>query len=479
MSIYPKGRRSRRSFAFNALLYMRKLFFLFLIVGYTTLAQDTSRVVLTLDECIQTALNNNLSIQRAQNNRLIAKSNQLQSIMGHLPSINAQVNYDFFFGTTFDVNAARQVTATTRSSQPRISANYNLFNGFATHSTRQQRTSELVAAEENVEATKIQTEANIMEAYLAVLLGEENIRISQERVDFLQAQLDRAVSRESVGVGNMEEVFNFRSQLATEKLNRQTLENQYQSDKLRLLQAMRLDVTEFEYAIEAIEESDEELLNEVDPFSTVLTDIMGINPSLRGALATKEAAKFQYRAAMGQALPNISFFGMVGSNFSSNGAVNPNETVTDANGNVIPRFEPNATYFEQLGYNQFEYINFTLQIPIFNRLQTTNNIQVAKLNMINSELAVEEATQNITNIVQQIYLDLVSAQVTYQSALENMDALQQSFQFMERRYETGNTDFYTYLESLNNKNRAEIQLINAKYGIVLRQKILDVYRRSS
>jgi len=54
--------------------------------------------------------------------------------------------------------------------------------------------------------------------------------------------------------------------------------------------------------------------------------------------------------------------------------------------------------------------------------------------------------------------------------------LDQTYVFMKKRFETGNTDFYTYLESLNNKNRAEIQLINAKYSIIFRKKVLDLYR---
>jgi outer membrane protein len=59
---------------------------------------------------------------------------------------------------------------------------------------------------------------------------------------------------------------------------------------------------------------------------------------------------------------------------------------------------------------------------------------------------------------------------------DNLVALNQSFEYVKTRYENGNTDFYTYLESLNNKNRAEVELVNAKYSIVFRKKILGVYR---
>ena len=446
---------------------MKNILILFLVFSATSLFGQDTEVVLTLDECIATALENNLTIKQAKNMELIAKSNKFQALMNHLPSLNAQANYDFFFGTTFDVNAARQVTATTNSSSPRITSSVVVFNGLSRHYNRKQMAIQFEGAKNDTESSKIQTEAGILESYLQVILGEENIRISGDRVVFLEAQLNRAEKRESVGVGNMEEVFNFRSQLATEKLNLQTLKNAYESSKLALLQSMRLDITEADYAISPILISEESLLDEIEPFDQILGEILNTSPFLLSAQYNRQAAKYQFRSAWGQRLPTVSVFGMFGSNYSSNGARNPE---TD-------ELEPNATYRQQIGYNEFQYINFSLNIPIFNQFQTGNQVQVAKLNVANSELAEEQATQTITNAVQQIYLDLIAAQTTYQSALENMDALQQSFDFMTRRYETGNTDFYTYLESLNNKNRAEIQLINAKYSILLRKRILDTYRR--
>lgn len=440
-----------------------------------TIAQEEN--VLTIDQCIQIALDNNLSLKQAQNNSLMARAAQMQAIMGHLPSLSAGANYDYFVGTTFDQNAARQVTATTNSSNPNIQGRLTLFNGLSVHNTRKQRINEYLAAKNTVDDAKLTTEASILSAYLNVLLGGENIRISGERVDLLQAQLDRAIKRESVGVGNMEDVYNFRSQLATEKLNLQTMKNVYQQNLLTLLQAMRIDPTEANYTLEPVGDSASDLLTTIDPFDQVLNECMTVNPALASAKSSFEAAKYQYRAAWGQQMPTISIFGMVGSNYSSNGATNPDKPFNDpSTGEGFFNFEPNATFLEQMGYNQFEYLNFSLNIPIFSQLRGNTQIQTAKLSMDNAQLNNEMAMQDLTNAVQRIYLDLVAAQVTYESALENLAALQQSFEFMKKRYETGNTDFYTYLESLNNKNRAETQLINAKYSIVLRKKVLDVYR---
>ena len=53
--------------------------------------------------------------------------------------------------------------------------------------------------------------------------------------------------------------------------------------------------------------------------------------------------------------------------------------------------------------------------------------------------------------------------------------LQMAFEFAKSRYENGTIDFVTYLTSLNGKNTGELQLVQAKYTILFRQLILDIY----
>lgn len=421
--------------------------------------------VITLDRAIEIALENNIQLKRAKNNALIAKANKFQALMNYLPSVAAAVNYDFFFGTFFDTNAAKQISATTNSSNPRIDVNAVLFNGFSNTYNLKSRNAAEDAAGHDIETQNIIVKSTVLSTYLNVLLDRENIKISEDRIELLNRQLDREIKRESVGVGNMEQVYNFRSQLANENLNRTNLENQYQRDRLALLQTLQLDPSN-EYEIETYAVSEDEILLEAEPFDQVLVASLDFAPDLKRAEATNQSSVYQMKSAKAARYPTVNFFARIGTNYSSNGALNPE---TGA-------FDTDASFFDQIEFNEFEYFNFTLNIPIFNRWQTNTNIQVAKINMVNSELDVKQAYQTITNTVQTVYLDLISAQNTYKAANENLIALQQSYDFSTKRYETGNTDFFTYLESLNNKNRAEIQLANAKYSIVLRKKILDIYK---
>lgn len=447
---------------------MKKSFvFLAALVPFFVLAQTEAELTqLTLDECIETALERNIAIKQARNNEIIAESNRFQSIMNFFPSLSAGINYDFFFGNFFDTNAARQVSETTNSSNPNLSTNMVLFNGFSNHYQLRQRSNELVAATATTKNARLNVESNILTFYLNVILDKENIKIAQERVDLLEAQLEREKKRESVGVGNLESVYNFQGQLANQKLTLNNLENTLQRDLLTLFQAMQLEPNAGDYVVQPYEVHESELLLKADPFQMVLEESLNSSPALIAANASLAASKFQMKSARAQRYPTITAFGRVGSNYSSNGARNP------TNG----EFQPDASFGEQMEFNEFEYVNFSLNIPIFTRFQTSNQIQTAKVGMANAELDVAQAINNITNLVQTAYLDLVSAQNTYVSARENLEATSQTFEFMKKRFETGNTDFYTYLESLNNKNRAQLELVNARYSIIFRKKILELYR---
>ncbi len=445
---------------------MRKILLLaFTLTTLIASAQDDqTKNVLTLDNCIDMALERNISLKQARNNEIIAESNRFQSVMNFFPSVTAGINYDFFFGNFFDTNAARQVSATTNSSNPNISTNVILFNGLSNHYGLQQSKQQQNAALQNTRSAAQDVESTILTMYLNVILDKENIKIAEERVTLLQSQLEREQKRESVGVGNLETVYNFQGQLANQRLTLNNFNNQLKSDMLALFQAMQMDPNESDVQPYDVEEG--ELLLNVDPFEVILEESLNSSPALKAANASQKSSLYQYKMAKAQRYPTISAFGRIGSNYSSNGARNP--TTGD--------FDSNADFGTQLRYNEFEYVNLSMSIPIFTRFQTSNSIQTAKVNMTNAELDVTGAMNTVTNLVQRAYLDLVTAQSTYVSTKENLYSLNQSFEFVKKRYETGNTDFYTYLESLNNKNRAEIELVNAKYSIIFRKKILDLYR---
>ena len=252
----------------------------------------------------------------------------------------------------------------------------------------------------------------------------------------------------------MEQVYNLRSQIANEKLNKVTLENRYKSDRLALLQTLLLDPS-LEYIIEDANVLGQSIDPSIPEYHELLQAVLDYSPGLKSAGLGIESSKMDMAIAKADKLPNLSMRAAYGSTFSSNNQ---------------------EDYIEQLDLNGQKFVGFALNIPIFDRNRVKNNIHVSSINIANSELDFEQVKIDLVNNLQQAYLDLVAAKSTDEAARENLTALEQSFKFSETRYNSGNTDFYSYLESLNNKNRAEIDLINSRYSFLFRKRILEIYQ---
>lgn len=443
---------------------------LLLLLGFIVVkAQNPAeKQTLTLEECINSALAQNVQVKQAANDLLVSKAKRFQAISNYLPRIGASGGYYIRNGNFFDNTVDRFITETTKSFSVGASANMVLFNGLNNLHNMQSAFHTYKASEAALDGQKLSVEADVLTAYLSILMDQENLRISEQRIVLLDAQLERAVKRESVGVGNLEAVYNLQSQVANEKLNKVKLGNILQSDFLQLIQILQMDPSQG-YEIEQFGELNDLDLSQIESYDQILNDALGFSPQLRSANSSFESARYNYYMAHSNFLPSISAYYAYGTGYSSNGAINPDTGLPEAN----------ADFITQLGYNIQPSIGIEFNIPIFTRFNNRTTYQTAKVGMMNAELDIELARITITNTVQQVYQDLIAAQSTYQAAKENLEALDQSFNYSKKRYETGNTDFYTYLESLNNKNRAELELVNAKYSIVFRKKILELYRGQS
>uniref|UniRef100_UPI00404810D1 TolC family protein n=2 Tax=Roseivirga sp. TaxID=1964215 RepID=UPI00404810D1 len=445
---------------------MKKLIFTFclaFLVSPIIKAQE----VLTLEECIEIALENNLDIKRARNNAIAAKANLTQSKFNFLPSLSAGASHNWNEGLQFDNTSGSLVNTTTLSGGGSIGGSITVFDGFSNLLGMQRNKILYDASEETIKSNIQSTEASIVFSFLQVITTEENLKIAEQTRGLLSEQLDREEKREKAGVGNMEQVYNFRSQVAQQDLNIVNLRNSLESNRLTLLQLLLLDPSK-DYQFEGITTNDAELEQSIGDYTTVFEKSMSFSPAVKSAELNLAASQKNLKASQFLWMPSLSINGSYGSSWSSN------IKLRDENNQLILPIQvlDVSTQFDR---NRSKQASLNLNIPIFTRFQNRNQVQQSKIQMLNSELGLEQAKNNLTNLVQQAYLNLVNAKSTYAAAKQSMINLNMAFEFAKSRYENGTIDFVTYLQSLNGKNTGELQLVQAKYTILFRQLILDIY----
>lgn len=437
--------------------------------------------VLTLEECINIALDNNINIKTARNNAVSARAGYSQSKFNFLPSLSGFASHRWNEGLQFDQTSGGLVNKTTLSGGGSLNANLTVFNGFQ-NSLNVVRTKFLYEASEQAIESNIQaTEASVVGSFLQVISTQENLKIQEQTLELLKEQLSREEKREAAGVGNMEQVYNFRSQVAAQNLQIVNQSNLLESSKLALTQLLLLNPAD-DYDFQGITIDDTKLEEEIADYGSIYDKSTAYSPALKSAELNLEATKKSLKMSQYAWMPTFSINASYGTNWSSNvrdylTEVDPatGETVfvRDGDGN---RIDLGVTSLgTQFDNNVSKSASFNLNIPIFSRFQNKTNLQQTKIQMLNSELALEQTRNTLTNQVQQAYLNLVNAKTSYVAALESLVNLNTSFEFAQNRYESGTIDFVTYLTSLNGKNRGELELVRSKYAILFRQLIIDIY----
>lgn len=171
---------------------------LLLLTAWTARAQEP--VVLTLEECIRTGLEENLQIKMMRNDERIAGNNATRAAAGMTPSLDLNGGYN----AAYDMTSTRTSAGTSASQKSvdqtmtaSVDLNWTLFDGFAMQ-TNLKRLRELQAQGEML--TRLQSEnliADITTEYYnfiqqrlrlknlryAVKLSRERLRIAQARFE--------------------------------------------------------------------------------------------------------------------------------------------------------------------------------------------------------------------------------------------------------------------------------------------------------
>ncbi len=206
----------------------------------------------------------------------------------------------------------------------------------------------------------------------------------------------------------------------------------------------------------------------------------------------KQSAEQAVKVAKGQLWPTLSFGASASTAYSSvarqNSYINTTYIPTTDSAFVnsttkypVYRFQDNFTpstkigYRDQLDNNIYTSYGFTLNIPFFNNLLQRNRVKQAKITLKNRELVASTTRTQLNQSINQAYINMSSASERFTTIIDQVNAFTESFHAAEIRFNEGVFNSVEYLTVKNSIDRANINLINAKYDYVLRIKILDYY----
>ncbi len=443
---------------------MNKRFFILFMTGCVVSAVSGQQIkVWSFQQCLDTAMRRNISINQSQLSNQIDRINLEQSKANRIPNLNAGASEGLNFGKNIDPVTNQYVEQTYNSTNFSVNSSVNLFNGFQNRRTIQQNMMILNAGKYDIEKAKNDVILGVTTGYLQVLFSYEVLTAAKNQSDATTVQVDRTQKMVNAGKIPESNLFTIRAQQATDNLSVVNAQSQLDIAKVTLMQLMQVPIVD-SFDIQKPEITDPNvqiLLSNEQIYQKALT----VQPQITSASIRTNSALLGIRINEGARLPRLNLTGNVNSNFAG--------TSRKSSGSVN---SGNIPFFNQLWNNMGEGLGLNLSIPIYSNRQIKSSIEKARVNALSAQLDEENTRLQLRKIIEQAYTDLRSSIKKFEATKEQVNASELAYKNVERKYNVGLSTAIDFLIEKNNYFQSQSNLIQAKYDYSFKAKILDFYQ---
>ncbi|RFZ94211.1 TolC family protein [Mucilaginibacter conchicola] len=451
---------------------------------------QTADSVLTLQQCIDIAVKNNLDVKKSSILTQSSRIDRNQAKEYLLPSINGQVDHGINNGRNINPFTNTYVDQSLTYGNYSLNGDLTLFSGLQNLNRIKQTSLAYEAGKMDFQQAKDQVTINVITAYLLVLDNTELLSQAKKQLAVAKQQVDRLEILEKKGANKTpSDLYDLKGTFGDNQLSLVNAVSTLETSKLNLLQILNIP---YRKGLTLAPVDAQNLSKQTDAtsesiYSTALDQLALVKAS---TLRRKSAEK-AVSVAKGALYPTVSLFGGIYTNYSSaaqrsvfrdSSVVNTGQYINTPTGqqSVLVKqanFDNrNIGYYDQFKNNYSTQVGVSIRIPILNYFQNRNKVSKAKLDLENYK-AIEENTRiKLRQDVEQAYLNMESAYNRFGALQEQVKAYAESFRIAEIRFNAGVLNSVDYVLAKNYLDRANLNLINARYDCYIYNKILDYYQ---
>lgn len=409
----------------------------------------------TLQECIDYALEHNLTVKQSENSAAEKEIALNTAENSRLPGLAASggENLSFGRGLTADNTYANTNTTSTSFS---LGGSIPVFQGFEIKNNIKLSKLDLAASMSDLEKAKDDIRVAVAQAYVQILYSKEILSVAEGQVEIDKQQLERIEAMKSNGRASAAQVAAQQATLAQSRLSETQAANNLRIALLDLTQLLELQSPEgFDVVVPSESALQPGLL--MNP-EDIFMQAEQIKPAVQSEKIRLDYAAQNIERAKGAFLPTLSLNGGIGTNFYTSSGYD------------------HQSFGDQVKNNFSQYVALSLNIPIFSKFATRNSVRSAQLAYNNQQLQLENVRKSLYKEIQQAYYNAVTSQEKARSSQEAASSAKQAFELEKEKYENGKSGITEYNESKNRWMEAESNLLQARYESLYQEKLLDFYR---
>lgn len=420
-------------------------------------AQEASNTptpkIWSLEECIEYALEHNITVKDAALNKDISEVAYNKSKSSRLPGVYGSVSQNFTNGNSIDPITSDYVTDQISSTNVGVNSSMTLFKGNQINNEIKQNKLLLNQSIFQEEVEKNNIVLSLLETYLQTLYSKESIIIAENNLGASEKEVLRAKSRLDAGTIALSDYTEAQSQAATNKYNVIASKNDYQQYIIVLKQLLELSPLE-NIEIESINENMDLINLELDK-ANIYQNALNYLPEVKVSTLNIEASEKELDIAKADFSPTLSLEGSLGSGYTS---------INDNN------------FSDQFNINFNQRIGLSLSVPIFNKNQTKAAVQTAAINIEKAEIQKFNTEKDVYKKVETAYQNALSAQEQVMASEVSKIAAEESYKLAQKKYELGGLSTTDLVISQNTYTNAQQNYLQAKYLNVLYHQLLQFYQ---
>ena len=428
-----------------------KIFKFCLLFTSLSLAQSNTW---NLEQCVNHALENNITILQAKNNLLSSEQDIISAKGNFLPAISSNIsggaslgNIEVFPGEFRD----REFYSTSLG----IGFSQNIFNGFRNINLLNQSKLSLERNQYELERLKDDISLNVANSYLNVLFNKENLELARLQVEFSKFQVDQIKTLVEAGSEPASTLIESQATYSRDIQSLTIAENNHDLALLTLAQLLQLPYENFDIEVIEIDTPSANLMYQ--DITPILNYAMQNRNEIKVAERDIELAKLGTKISKSAYLPNVSL------GYGFNASANFSNLTQD------------DQFLDQLDDNKGHSINMNVSIPIFNRNQTKAEINKSKIQEVTSNLALDQVKINLESTIQRAFTDAKAALKVFEASQLSLKSQELAFNNSQERFALGALNSFDLEQSRIRLLNALSSSINAKYDFIFKTKVLDYY----
>lgn len=420
----------------------------------------------TLEECVNYAVQNNISIKQTELDSKTAMIDKKGAVGNFLPSVNANASHSWNIGLNQDITTGLLRNQTSQFTSAGANVGVDIYKGMQNQNTLRRANLSIIAAKYQLVKMKEDVALNVANAFLQILFNKENLKVQQEQKAFNEKQYSR--SEELVKAGSIPrgDLLDIKATVASNNQSVIAADNALLISKLSLAQLLQLKDFENFDVIDNTSVKDENNILAQTP-TAIYDKAKEIKTELKIAQTNLEIAEKNVAIAKGGFQPILRGF------YNLNTRVSYADVISVSNGVVGTNSAP--AFWTQLNDNKGQSFGAQLSVPIFNGFSARNNVERSQVNLERSKIALEQQEVDLQRNVYTAFTDAKGALNAHESSIIALESRQESYNYAKEKYAVGLMNSFDFNQSQTLLSNAQSEVIRTKYDYIFKIKILEFY----